>query len=148
MATIPLPPDFSEFLKLLKKHKVKYLLIGGYAVNYHGYVRATGDMDIWVEREIKNAEKLVNVLHTFGFHMSELSPETFMSPDNIIRMGVPPIRIEIMNSISGVEFQECFDDKIEEEWNGVKVYIISLVKLKKNKKASGRLKDLTDLEHL
>lgn len=148
MAIIPLPPDFSEFLKLLQDHEVKYLLIGGYAVGYHGYVRATGDMDIWFERDQKNAEKLVNVLQDFGFKTDELSHDLFLKSDNIIRMGVPPVRIELMNSISGVAFSECFADRIVENWNGVNVNILSLDKLKVNKKASGRLKDLSDLEHL
>ena len=148
MATIPLPPDFKEFLKLLQDHKVRYLLIGGYAVGYHGYVRATGDMDIWIEREKENAKKMVAVLEQFGFESSQLSSSQFMIPDQIVRMGVPPVRIEIMNTISGVVFQECFEKKVIENWNGVTAYIISLTKLKENKKASGRLKDLNDLEHL
>lgn len=117
-------------------------------VGYHGYVRATGDMDIWVEADIRNADKLVLVLREFGFGNDELSAEIFLNPDKVIRMGIPPIRIEVMNSISGVEFHECYDKKIEEIWDGVKVNIISLDKLKKNKKATGRLKDLSDLEHL
>lgn len=148
MAIIPLPPDFSEFLKLLQDHAVKYLLIGGYAVCYHGYVRATGDMDIWFERDKKNANKLVNVLLSFGFKSNELSPDLFLKPNNLNRMGVPPIRIKLMNSISGVEFSECFSERVVESWNGVKVNILSLDKLKVNKSASGRLKDLSDLEHL
>lgn len=148
MATISLPPDFSEFLKLLQDHKVKYLLVGGYAVGYHGYVRATGDMDIWFEKDNENAKKLVNVLQNFGFNTNELSLDLFLKPDKVIRMGVPPIRIELMNAISGVEFSQCYDDRIEETWNGVNVNILSLDKLKANKKASGRLKDLSDLEHL
>jgi hypothetical protein len=133
---------------LLQDHEVKYLLIGGYAVSYHGYVRATGDMDIWIERENENAKKLMNVLQNFGFKTENISPNLFMKPENVIRMGVPPIRIELMNSISGVEFSECYDNRVEETWNGVKVNIISLDKLRDNKKASGRLKDLSDLEHL
>ena len=148
MATIPLPPDFSEFLKLLQDHEVKYLLIGGYAVSFHGYVRATGDMDIWIKRENENAKKLMNVLESFGFKTENISPELFLKPENVIRMGVPPIRIELMNSISGVEFSECYGNRVEEIWNGVRVNIISLDQLRKNKKASGRLKDLSDLEHL
>ena len=148
MATIPLPPDFSAFLKLLSEHKVKYLLIGGYAVGYYGYVRATADMDVWVPRERANAERLVAALQEFGFGVPELKAELFLKKDQVIRMGVPPMRIEIGTSISGVEFEECYAERVVEEWDDVEVSIISLEKLKENKRASGRLKDLTDLEHL
>lgn len=135
-------------MRLLQVHEVKYLLIGGYAVSYHGYVRTTGDMDIWFKRDKENAKKLTNVLQSFGFTSNDINPGLFLKPSNVIRMGVPPIRIELMNSISGVEFADCFSERIVENWNGVNVNIISLNKLKKNKKASGRLKDLSDLEHL
>jgi len=148
MATIPIPHDFSEFLKLLQGHKVKYLLIGGYAVCYHGHVRSTGDMDIWVEKSAENAEKLVKALHEFGFQDKALEKEAFLKSDRIVRMGVPPVRIEIMNTITGVNFQESYEGRIEDQWNGVKVNIISLEKLRQNKRATGRLKDLSDLDHL
>ncbi len=148
MATIPLPPDFSEFLRLLNEHEVRYLLVGGHAVGYHGHVRATADMDVWVSREPDNAARLVTVLERFGFASADVDPELFLEPDRVIRMGVPPIRIEIMTSISGVEFDECFADRVEAEWDDLTVNIISLPKMKINKKASGRLKDLSDLEAL
>lgn len=148
MATIPIPPDFVEFLQLLNEHNIRYLLIGGYAVSYHGYVRATGDIDIWVEPKIENARKMVEVLKAFGFNSSELTETIFTDPKKIVRLGNPPVRIEIMNSISGVEFEECYTEKVEDDWNNTKVDIISLSKLKKNKKESGRFKDLNDLEHL
>jgi len=107
MATIPLPPDFSAFLKLLNEHEVRYLLIGGYAVGYYGYVRATADMDLWVPRERENAQRLVAVLRAFGFGVPELKAELFLKENQIIRMGVPPMRIELGTSISGVEFEAC-----------------------------------------
>jgi hypothetical protein len=148
MATIPLPPDFSEFLRLLNAHEVRYLLVGGYAVGYHGYVRATADMDIWVDRERSNAERLVKVLREFGFGDSDPTPEMFLEESRVIRMGVPPIRIELLTSVSGVGFDECYAERIVDDWDDVSVNIISLPKLKDNKRASGRLKDLNDLEHL
>jgi hypothetical protein len=101
MATIPLPPDFSEFSRLLNAHEVRYLLVGGYAVGYHGYVRATADMGIWVDRERSNAERLVAVLREFGFGDSDPTPEMFLEESRVIRMGVPPIRIELLTSVSG-----------------------------------------------
>lgn len=149
MATIPLPPDFSEFLRLLNKHEVKYLLVGGCAVGFHGDVRgATADMDIRVEREQSNAERLVGVLHEFGFGDSHPNPRTFLEESRVIRMGVPPIRIEILTSVSGIGFKECYPERIVESWDDVSVNLISLPKLKVNKRASGRLKDLSDLEYL
>jgi len=148
MATIRLPQDFKEFLKLLKEHEVRYLLIGGYAVGFHGYPRATADMDIWVAIHPENANKIVTVLKEFGFDLPELSPNLFLQEKQIIRMGVPPVKLEISTSISGVEFDACFEKRIVAELDGVEVNLIGLNDLKVNKKASGRSKDITDLENL
>ena len=148
MAMIPFPSDFSEFLRLLDAHEVRYLLVGGWAVGYHGYVRATADMDIWVDREQENAERLVEVLREFGFGGSDPVPEMFLEESQVIRMGVPPIRIELLTSVSGVGFDECYAERIVEDWDDVSVDVLSLPKLKDNKRASGRLKDLNDIEHL
>ena len=149
MATIRLPSDFKEFLKLLKEHNVRYLLIGAYAVNYHGYVRATGDMDIWVAIHPYNAKKIVAVLGEFGFENDpEIKPELFLQEKKIIRMGVPPVRLEITTSMSGVEFDECYRTRIVDEFDGVEVNLIDFENLMKNKKASGRPKDILDYEKL
>jgi len=143
-----LPHDFKEFLKLLNAHQVEYLLIGGYAVGYYGYPRATADMDIWIAVNPDNADKIVAVLKEFGFDSSELSPEMFLKQWQIIRIGVPPVRIEIATTISGVNFSECFAQRVVVELDGVKTNLISLNHLKINKKASARHQDLADLEHL
>jgi hypothetical protein len=148
MATILLPPDFKEFLQLLNDYQVDYLLIGGYAVGYHGYPRATGDMDIWVASNPENADKLVVVLAAFGFEAIDISADLFLQPNNVIRMGAPPLRLEILTTISGVEFADAYAQRISEIIDGVPVNIISLDLLKANKRASGRLKDLSDLENL
>ncbi len=148
MATIHLPPDFKDFLQLLNSYQVEYLLIGGYAVGYHGYPRATGDMDIWIAIALQNAEKVVAALKEFGFDVPELSVEMFLQEKQVIRMGVPPIKIDITTSISGVSFAECYAERVVEVLDGVQVNLISLKHLKVNKKASGRLKDLTDLQNL
>lgn len=148
MAPIPLPPDFSAFLRLLNEHEVRYLLIGGYAVGYHGYVRATADMDIWIPRERANSEHLVLALKEFGFDVPELTPDVFLAKDRILRMGNPPMRIKISTTIDGVTFNECYDDRVVAEWSDVSVNIISLAMLKTNKLASGRPQDIDDLEHL
>jgi len=148
MATIRLPPDFKEFLQLLNAHQVEHLLVGGYAVGYHGYPRATVDMDIWIGKGPATAEKMVEVLREFGFDVPNLSADLFLKDDQIVRMGVPPIRLEIFTSIPGVRFEECYPARVEGEIDGVPVSLINLRDLKTNKKASGRNKDLADLENL
>ena len=148
MATTQLPPDFKEFLQLLHSNRVEYLLIGGYAVGYYGYPRATADIDIWVSTAPENAEKLVRVLKQFGFDLPQLSTELFTQDNQVIRMGRPPMRIEIITSISGVDFAECYRRKVEDKIDNIDIDIISLEDLKVNKKASGRYKDLDDLKHL
>ena len=148
MATIHLPRDFKEFLRSLNAHQVEYLLIGGYAVSYHGYPRATAGMDIWVAVHPANADRIVAALKEFGFDLPDLSPELFLREWQIIRLGVPPIRIEIATTISGVDFGECYAERVEDTIEGVSVNLIDLNHLKLNKKASGRHHDLADLEHL
>ena len=101
---IELPPDFKNFLRLLADKKVEYLLIGGYAVAFHGFPRATADMDIWVKKDSKNAQRMVEVLREFGFESPDLTPSLFLSDDSLIRMGSPPMRIEVSTKISGVSF--------------------------------------------
>jgi len=124
------------------------LLIGGYAVGYHGYPRATADIDIWIEPEKISAEKMIGVLSDFGFDKKDISEEYFLQKDKIIRLGNPPLRIEIQMSISGVEFKSCYEERVEDEIDGIAVKIISLENLKINKKAANRHKDLDDLEKL
>lgn len=148
MAMIHLPPDFKDFLRLLNAHEVQYLLIGGYAVGYHGYPRATADMDIWVAIHPENAEKIVGALREFGFDLPELSADLFMKDKQIVQMGIPPVKLEIVTSISGVEFSECYKERVIGILDGVEANLINLKHLKINKKASGRYKDLADLENL
>lgn len=145
---LELANDYKEFLRLLRAHGVEYLLIGGWAVGYHGYPRATYDLDVWVAISPANADRVVKALAEFGFDVTELSTDLFLQPDKIIRMGVEPVRIEVMTSISGVEFDDCYRDRLETTLNDVPVSLINLRDLKINKEASGRLKDLSDLENL
>ena len=148
MATIQLPQDFKDFLRLLNLNKVEYLVIGGYAVSYYGYPRATGDIDIWIAMDPQNAQRIVTVLSEFGFSKEHLSSELFLKENQIIRMGMPPIRIELMTTISGVAFKECYQSRVVDTIDGVEVSFINLADLKKNKKSAGRHKDLGDLESL
>ena len=148
MATIHLPKDFKEFLKLLNANQVEYLLIGGYAAGYHGYPRATANIDIWIAAKPDNSTKIINVFNDFGFSDSMLKPDIFLKEDQIIRIGLPPIRIEVITTISGVSFDECYSERVIGKIDGIQVNLIDLKHLKINKKASGRHKDLNDLENL
>lgn len=145
---IRLPTDFKDFLQLLNGHRVEYLLVGGYAVGYHGYPRATVDLDIWVAVTPTNARKLVEVFKEFGFAVNELKEELFLQANKIIRIGEPPLRIEVMTSVSGVDFDACYQKRIVETVDGAQVNFINLENLKLNKRAAGRHKDLNDLENL
>lgn len=145
---LELPKDFKEFLRLLRAHEVEYLLIGGWAVGYHGYPRATDDLDVWIAIEPANATRVVETLIDFGFDVPELAADLFLQTDQIIRMGVAPLRIEVSTSISGVEFDECYRERLETKFDNEPVSLINLHHLRLNKKASGRLKDLSDLENL
>ncbi len=148
MATIHLPPDFREFLRWLHHHEVEYLLVGGYAVGYHGYPRATMDIDFWVARSQANAHRIVAALESFGFGGEALNEELFLEEGTIVRMGLPPVRIEILTAIDGVEFDSAYADRVHDLMDGTEVKIISLEHLRQNKRAAGRAKDLADLEEL
>ena len=148
MATIQLPPDFKEFLRLLNSREVRYLVVGGYAVGIHGYVRATGDIDVWVESSAANAARLTAAIREFGFRGPELTERLLTEPNHVIRMGLPPVRIEVLTSISGVTFDECYAARLITELDGTPVAVIGLSALKQNKTAAGRAKDLADLAEL
>ncbi|MBU0736054.1 MAG: hypothetical protein KKG10_18110, partial [Proteobacteria bacterium] len=103
MAEIELHPDFKDFLRLLNSHAVEYLLVGGYAVGCHGYPRATGDMDVWIAVSESNAQKAAIVLRDFGMPEEDVSKRLFLERDKVVRMGVPPVRIEVITGASGVD---------------------------------------------
>lgn len=144
---IELPNDFLEFLKLLSDHKVEYLLIGGYAVGYWGYPRATGDMDIWIACAEETAQRMVAVYQDFGI-VQGIEAALFLKPRGILRVGLPPNRLEVTTYIDGVDFAPCFKRRVEHETEGVVINLISLADLRVNKAASGRHKDLDDLDNL
>jgi len=145
---IEFPRDFKEFLQLLNSKKIEYLVVGGYAVGYHGYPRATGDMDIWIALNEHNAIKMVEAMKDFGFDPPELQKELFLKDQKVIRMGVPPMRLEILTSIDGVHFKTCFNNRVIADFVDFKVNFISKDDLLINKRASGRLQDLVDFDKL
>jgi hypothetical protein len=169
----PLSQNFKMFLTLLKVQQVEYLLVGGYAVRYYGYPRATRDLDIWTSNHPLNVKKVAEVCQTFGSGITELPVDFFQHENRIIRIKIPPISIEILNPIigqqpevlnrfqgdqtdqieiltvqSGVSFETCFTERIVDILDGVEVNIISLHHLKAIKQAGNRPKDLDDLMHI
>lgn len=143
-----LPADFREFLRLLKAHEVRYLVVGGYAVAYHGYPRATQDLDVWVSTDRSNADRVSSTIKEFGFSPDLTAEQLISETDNVIRMGHPPMRIDILTAVTGVKFDQCYESRIVDTIDGVEVNLISLRDLKRNKQASGRHRDLDDLEKL
>jgi len=140
--------DFKEFIQSLNGNGVRYLVVGGYAVALHGYPRYTKDIDIWVELNPSNADKIMRTLDQFGFASLGLKAEDFLEPDTIIQLGYPPNRIDLLTTLTGVDFETCYSARIELDMEGLTVNFIDLENLKENKKASGRAQDLADLENL
>jgi predicted nucleotidyltransferase len=143
-----LDSNFADFLRSLNAHGVEYLVVGGYAVGYHGFVRATGDLDVFVGFSQENAGKLIAAFKDFGFDVPELIPAVFMEPGKIVRIGVPPLRLEVMTAISGVSFEQCYGKRVEETIDGLRICFIDRESLLVNKRAAGRAKDLADVEAL
>ena len=140
--------DFKKFIQSLNNNGVRYLVIGGYAVAFHGYPRYTKDMDIWVEMDPQNAANIVKALAEFGFASLGLQADDFLVEDQIIQLGYPPSRIDIIISPLGVDFATCFASRVLTEIDGITVNFIDLENLKRNKKATGRTQDMADVENL
>lgn len=143
-----LSQDFIEFVNLLNSRKVEYLLTGGYAVAYYGYPRYTGDIYFWINDTTENARKVMEVLKAFDLPIDNIEEKEFTKPEQILQIGYPPYRIDIITSIDGVVFTDAVKNAKKVEFGGIKVNMISLDDLKKNKRASGRTKDFNDLENL
>jgi hypothetical protein len=139
--------DFKEFAELLNAEGVEYLVVGGYALAAHGHPRYTGDIDFWVRPSAQNVDRLLTVLQRFGFAPLGLKAADF-GPDTVVQLGQPPRRIDLLTSIDGVEFDACWARREQVTVEGVPLAIIGLDDFAANKRASGRLKDLADLESL
>ena len=140
--------DFREFIELLIKNKAEYLIVGGYAVGIHGHPRYTGDLDIWLNPTPQNAEKILRSVNEFGFSSFKLTKEDFTKPGNVIQLGFPPLRIDLLTEIDGVTFDECFKNRKEVTMENIKVNFIGYNDLLKNKKESGRPRDIDDINNL
>jgi predicted nucleotidyltransferase len=140
--------DFKEFITSLNDKQVRYLIVGGYAVAFHGHPRYTKDLDVWIEITQANAQHLLEALEQLGFASLELKENDFLSPNQVIQLGYPPSRIDILTSVDGIDFSDCYGSRNLAEVEGVQVNFIDLENLIKNKHASGRAQDLADLEKL
>jgi hypothetical protein len=140
--------DFKELLELFNEHHVEYMIVGGYALAFHGAPRYTGDMDIYINPEHKNAERVMEALEEFGFGSFGLRTEDFMHQEKIIQLGVPPVRIDIITSITGVSWQDASSGKVKGQYGDIEVYYIGRDQFISNKKAAGRRRDIADLELL
>jgi hypothetical protein len=148
MKGMQLNENFIDFINLLNEHNAKYVLVGGWAVIFEGYSRNTGDMDILIEREEKNAAKMIAVIKDFLGSTIGFEKEDFLKEEHVIMMGRPPFRIDILTDISGVSFKEVYESSKIYQDEGLEIRCIHINELIKNKKASGRLKDLADAEML
>lgn len=140
--------DFKEFIELLNLNKVEYLVVGGYAVGFHGHPRYTGDIDFWIAISKENAFKVIKCLREFGFGSLTIDLEDFMKEDLILQLGYEPNRIDILTSVTGLNFADCYSEKVQAEFDDITVNFIDIRNLKINKSATGRAKDLGDLDNL
>ena len=140
--------DYIDMLKCLNKAGVDYILVGGWAVNMYGYIRATVDLDIWILADADNAKKVYSAVAEFGAPVAEMKPEEFAEYGMIFQIGVAPCRVDIISKISGVRYADAVTRAVQKTIDGIPVRIISLDDLIANKKASGRAKDLADVEAL
>lgn len=143
-----LEKDYEEFIELLNEHNVQYLVVGAYAVSYYARPRNTGDIDFFVDNSSENISNLLQVLKEFGFGALDLTPNDFEGDDNILQLGYEPVRIDIMTGISGLSFNQAYNNKVESKLGDQPAYFISLEDLITNKKASNRAQDKADAELL
>lgn len=145
---IDLAKDFRDLLRAFIDHEVRFLVVGAYALAVHGRPRATGDLDVWVETSPTNADRVFAALQAFGAPMHDLTRNDLTSPGVVFQIGLPPLRIDILTQISGVEFPEAWTRRSEADFEGIRVAVIGRDDLLINKRASGRAKDLVDVERL
>jgi len=143
-----LPNDFNELLELFNKHKVEYLIVGGYALAFHGAPRLTGDIDLLVRPTSENAERILRALDEFGFGSLNLSKDDFTTPGMVVQLGVPPVRIDIITRVSGVSWEKADAGKIAGRYADTPVFFISREDFIANKRATGRARDAADIEAL
>ena len=140
--------DFKELLALFNAHKVDYIIVGGYALAFHGAPRFTGDIDIFVKPDLENAQRILDALDEFGFSSAELTTADFDKPDKVVQLGVPPVRVDIITSLTAVSWEKASSGRLSGTYADVPVFFIGRQQFVTNKKAVGRKKDLADIEAL
>jgi|KBSSwiStaDraftv2_1062776.scaffolds.fasta_scaffold714025_1 hypothetical protein len=141
-------PTFRELLLAFNAHDVEYLIVGAHALAAHGHVRATKDLDLWVRPEKSNAQKVLQALSDFGAPLSDLTVDDLSRKETIFQIGLPPLRIDVITDVDGVEFEEAWPDRLEASFGGVPAFVISRHHLITNKKTAARLQDLADVQQL
>lgn len=141
-------PDFKELLLAFNAHKVEYLIVGAHALAAYGHVRATKDLDVWVRPDRENAERALKALSDFGAPLGDLSTEDLSKPGTMFQIGTPPLRIDVITQIDGVDFAAAWSDRLQTGFGGVPAFVISRRHLIINKKTAARLQDLADVEKL
>ena len=141
-------PDFRDLLALFNAHQVDYIIVGAYALAYYGAPRYTGDIDILVRPDSENAFRILSALDEFGFGSLGLAAEDFTAPDKVIQIGVTPVRVDIVTSLTGVSWEEAAKGRVAGTYGDLEVYYIGKKQFILNKRALGRKKDLADLEAL
>ncbi len=145
---LPLNKDFKEFIALLNAHRVKYIIVGGYAVGFYGHPRFTGDIDFWIAYDVENATKVISVLKHFGFESLNLKAEDLSTDDVVIQLGYEPTRIDLLTSVTGLNFEDCYKKSIRSVVEDIEINFIDLESLIRNKLATGRKQDIADADNL
>ena len=141
-------PDFKELLLAFNAHNVEYLIVGAHALAAHGHVRATKDMDVWVRPERANAQRMLQALSDFGAPLGDITVDDLSRKNTIFQIELPPLRIDIITDIDGVEFADAWPERVETLFGGVPTFVISRHHLIANKKTAARLQDLADVHQL
>jgi hypothetical protein len=141
-------PDFRELLALLNAHEVEYIIVGAYALAFHGAPRFTADLDILVKADSENSYRIIKALEKFGFKSSDLTSDDFKHPDKVVQLGVPPVRVDLLTSLTGVTWEEAFLGRSQGKYGDIVVYFLGREQFIANKRALGRKRDLADLEAL
>ncbi|HOY17189.1 MAG TPA: hypothetical protein PLC89_07850 [Haliscomenobacter sp.] len=148
IGSMVLDKDFKEFIRLLNENEVRYLVIGGYAVAYHGYPRYTKDIDFWIWADPDNADRLIKTIQDFGLGVLGLQKEDLINPDNVIQLGYEPNRIDLIVALEGLDFESCFSRREDVAFEDLNVHFIGLKDLIQNKLSTGRMKDKVDAKTL
>jgi Nucleotidyl transferase AbiEii toxin, Type IV TA system len=145
---VRIQPDFKELLALFNARDVEYVIVGGFALAFHGVPRFTGDLDILVKPDRENARRVLDALRAFGFGSPDLTVGDFENPEKVLQLGIAPVRIDIITSLTGVSWEEVFAGRMAGRYGDVPVHYIGRAQFIANKRATGRTRDLADLEAL